>query len=137
LYDGVEVTAYYDSLLAKVTAWGPDRENARLRLQRALKEFKVVGVATNIPYLQQILDSPDFILGNVDTSFLDSHKLTPLEPDVNAHSIVAIAAGLINNQEKAQKRFTNPDGMQQRPNKWREAQGAFKERSMGRWIRNI
>jgi acetyl-CoA carboxylase biotin carboxylase subunit len=137
LYDGVEVTAYYDSLLAKVTAWGPDRENARLRLQRALKEFKVIGVATNIPYLQQILDSPDFILGNVDTSFLDSHKLTPLEPDVNAHSIVAIAAGLIRNQEKAQKRFTNPDGMQQRPNKWREAQGAFKERSMGRWIRNI
>ena len=137
LYDGIEITAYYDSLLAKVTAWGPDRENARLRLQRALKEFKVVGVSTNIPYLQQILDSPDFILGNVNTGFLDSHEVSPIEPDVNTHAIIGIAAGLMKNQEVLQNRSINSNEMNSRPSRWREAQGPFKERTMGRWIRNI
>jgi pyruvate carboxylase len=75
LYDGVEVTPYYDSLLAKVTAWGRNREGARARMKRALSEFRVVGVATNIPYIQQILDLPDFVSGTVDTGFLDRHQV--------------------------------------------------------------
>ena len=75
LYDGIEVTPYYDSLLAKVTAWGRNREGARTRMKRALAEFRVVGVATNIPYLQQILDLPDFIDGRIDTGFLDRHEV--------------------------------------------------------------
>ena len=77
LYDGIEVSPYYDSLLAKVTAWGRNREGARTRMKRALAEFRVVGVATNIPYLQQILDHPDFIAGRIDTGFLDRHHCWP------------------------------------------------------------
>jgi acetyl-CoA carboxylase biotin carboxylase subunit len=80
LYDGMEVTPYYDSLLAKVTAWGRTREGARGRMKRALAEFRVVGVATNIPYLAQILDIPDFIAGDVDTGFLDRHTVEAEEP---------------------------------------------------------
>ncbi len=76
LYDGIEVTPYYDSLLAKVTAWGRSREGARARMRRALAEFRVVGVATNIPYLQEILEMPDFIEGKIDTGFLDRHVVS-------------------------------------------------------------
>jgi len=79
LYDGMEVTPYYDSLLAKVTAWGRTREGARTRMKRALAEFRVVGVATNIPYLLEIIDLPDFIAGNMDTGFLDRHQVSASE----------------------------------------------------------
>ncbi len=80
LYDGMEVTPYYDSLLAKVTAWGRNREGARSRMKRALAEFRIEGVATNIPYLSQILDIPDFISGTIDTGFLDRHAVVAEEP---------------------------------------------------------
>lgn len=80
LYDGIEVTPYYDSLLAKVTAWGRNREGALERMKRALAEFRVVGVATNIPYLQQILEMPDFVEGKFDTGFLDRYRISAQEP---------------------------------------------------------
>ncbi|HMO97411.1 MAG TPA: biotin carboxylase N-terminal domain-containing protein, partial [Tepidiformaceae bacterium] len=94
LYDGVEVTPYYDSLLAKVTAWGRNREGARTRMKRALAEFRVVGVATNIPYLQQILDHPDFIAGDVDTGFLDRNQVLA-EEDFEEHQRRAEIAALL------------------------------------------
>ena len=95
LYDGVEVTPYYDSLLAKVTAWGRNREGARTRMKRALAEFRVVGVATNIPYLQQILDHPDFISGDVDTGFLDRHQVFAEEPLAEQRELAEMAALLL------------------------------------------
>lgn len=92
LYDGIEVSPYYDSLLAKVTAWGRYREGARTRMKRALAEFRVVGVATNIPYLQQILDHPDFISGRIDTGFLDRHQMLAEEHLDQQQSLAEIAA---------------------------------------------
>jgi len=94
LYDGVEVTPYYDSLLAKVTAWGRNREGARTRMQRALAEFRVVGVATNIPYLSQILDHPDFIAGDVDTGFLDRNQVL-VEEDLDEQERMTEIAALL------------------------------------------
>lgn len=95
LYDGIEVTPYYDSLLAKVTAWGRNREGARQRMKRALAEFRVVGVATNIPYLQQILDHPDFISGAIDTGFLDRNQVLAEEQFEEQRRAAEIAALLL------------------------------------------
>ncbi len=95
LYDGIEVTPYYDSLLAKVTAWGRNREGARQRMKRALAEFRVVGVATNIPYLQQILDHPDFISGTIDTGFLDRNQVLAEEQFEEQRRAAEIAALLL------------------------------------------
>jgi acetyl-CoA carboxylase biotin carboxylase subunit len=94
LYDGIEITPYYDSLLAKVTAWGRNREGARTRMKRALTEFRVEGVATNIPYLLQILDTPAFIAGDIDTSFLDRYQVQPAEP-VEEQRLAAEVAALL------------------------------------------
>ena len=63
LYDGFEVTHYYDSLVAKVTAWGRDRDEAIRRMRRALTEFKIVGVETNLQFHMQVLDNPYFQAG--------------------------------------------------------------------------
>jgi acetyl-CoA carboxylase biotin carboxylase subunit len=70
-YEGWTVPIDYDPLLAKIIGYGSDRQQAIMRLQRALYEYFVAGIKTNISLFQRILDDPDFQAGNVDTGYLD------------------------------------------------------------------
>jgi acetyl-CoA carboxylase biotin carboxylase subunit len=69
------VTPFYDSLLAKVIVWAPDRDQAIARMQRALAEFRVEGpgVCTTIPFHQRVLAHPAFLAGDVATDFVERH----------------------------------------------------------------
>jgi acetyl-CoA carboxylase biotin carboxylase subunit len=71
---GDEVTTYYDPLLAKIVAWGEDRETALERLRQALAETAVEGVKGNLPLLSRIVDAPEFAESRYDASFLDNPK---------------------------------------------------------------
>ena len=73
IYTGAEVSAHFDSLLTKLTCRGTDLPAAIGRARRAVAEFRVRGVATNIGFLQALLDDPDFRAGRVTTSFIDGH----------------------------------------------------------------
>ena len=68
---GAEVSAHFDSMLVKLTCRGRDLTTAVARARRALAEFRIRGVSTNIPFLQAVLDDPDFVAGKVTTSFID------------------------------------------------------------------
>src|SRR5271170_3391515 len=70
-YAGAVLAAYYDSLLVKVTAWGAKLPEACQRMDRALREFRIRGVKTNIPFLENVVNHPRFRAGEVTTSFLD------------------------------------------------------------------
>jgi pyruvate carboxylase len=70
-YAGSVITPFYDSLLEKVTVWAPEFDEARARMLRALREFRVRGVATNVAFLDGLLSHPDFIAGTMTTRFLD------------------------------------------------------------------
>ncbi len=70
-YSGAVLAAYYDSLLVKVTAWGRDLTEACQRMDRSLREFRIRGVKTNIPFLENVVNHPRFRAGEVTTSFLD------------------------------------------------------------------
>ncbi|GAC1441089.1 MAG: pyruvate carboxylase [Vulcanimicrobiaceae bacterium] len=72
-YAGAVVTPFYDSLLEKVTVWAPDFSETRLRMLRALREFRIRGVTTNVPFLDALLEHPDFVDGSVTTRFLDEN----------------------------------------------------------------
>src|SRR5579862_6220309 len=72
-YSGAIITPFYDSLLVKVTAWGREFDQACKRMDRALREFRVRGVKTNIPFLENVVNNPQFQAGDVTTSFLDEH----------------------------------------------------------------
>ncbi len=72
LEDGVEVTPYYDSLIAKLVVWAESREEAAVRMSRALKEFMVVGVRTTIPLHIQLINSDNFKEADFDTTFLET-----------------------------------------------------------------
>jgi acetyl/propionyl-CoA carboxylase alpha subunit len=62
--EGLEISAYYDSMLAKLVAWGPDRQASIGRMLRALESFPVMGVTTNIPFLIRAISQPDFRSGD-------------------------------------------------------------------------
>jgi pyruvate carboxylase len=77
-FAGTEISAHFDSLLVKLTCRGRDFRTAVGRARRAVAEFRIRGVATNIPFLQAVLDDPDFREGRVTTSFIEQrpHLLT-------------------------------------------------------------
>ena len=78
--DGI-IPPYYDSLVAKLIAWGHDRTEAMARMRRALDMFVVEGIYTSIPLHQTILADPEFIAGRLDTGFLAGMKERQGRPD--------------------------------------------------------
>ncbi|OBF91411.1 pyruvate carboxylase [Mycobacterium sp. 852002-51163_SCH5372311] len=68
---GAEISAHFDSMLVKLTCRGRDFPTAVSRARRAIAEFRIRGVSTNIPFLQAVLDDPDFQAGRITTSFID------------------------------------------------------------------
>jgi pyruvate carboxylase len=72
-FSGAVITPFFDSLLVKVTASGRTFGEATARLDRALREFRVRGVKTNIPFIENLLNSPQFLAGEATTTFIDSN----------------------------------------------------------------
>src|SRR5215472_6307762 len=70
-YGGAVITPFYDSLLVKVTAWGREFRHACQRMDRALREFRIRGVKTNIPFLENVVNHAQFQAGQATTSFID------------------------------------------------------------------
>ena len=97
---GTEVSPHFDSMLAKVTCRGRDLDTAIRRAHRAVSEFRIRGVATNIPFLLNLLDSPDFRSGDVSTHFIDEHpELTRINPPKDrASKVLAWLADVTVNQ---------------------------------------
>ncbi|MGE0799303.1 MAG: pyruvate carboxylase [Lautropia sp.] len=71
-YSGAVITPYYDSLLVKVTAWAPTAREAIRRMDRALREFRIRGLATNLQFVENVINHPDFVAGRVTTRFIDT-----------------------------------------------------------------
>ena len=71
-YGGAVITPYYDSLLVKVTAWAPSAREAIARMDRALREFRVRGVATNLQFLENVINHPAFAAGELTTRFIEN-----------------------------------------------------------------
>ena len=71
VYTDYEIPAYYDSLIGKVIVWGRDRPTAIRRMKRALRECAITGVPTTLGFHQKILDSPEFLSGEVYTNFVE------------------------------------------------------------------
>jgi pyruvate carboxylase len=72
-YTGAEVSGYFDSMLAKLTCRGRSFDKAVEKARRAVAEFRIRGVATNIAFLQALLDDPDFAAGRLTTAFIETH----------------------------------------------------------------
>jgi len=71
-YSGAVITPYYDSLLVKVTAWAPTAQEAIRRMDRGLREFRIRGVSTNLQFVENVINHPDFAAATVTTRFIDT-----------------------------------------------------------------
>ncbi|AXM88015.1 pyruvate carboxylase [Anoxybacillus ayderensis] len=71
-FQGAVITPYYDSLLVKVTTWALTFEQAAAKMLRNLREFRIRGIKTNIPFLENVVQHPKFLTGEYDTSFIDT-----------------------------------------------------------------
>ncbi len=122
LYQGMQVTTDYDSLLAKVIAWGETRSQAVQRLGRALREFQIGGVATDLAFLQRILASEPFLAGEVTTTFLDDFDPQPAEQGHELARDIAVAAAYLAHQQRAGRKPAAGAGVASvwRATAWRE-----------------
>jgi acetyl/propionyl-CoA carboxylase alpha subunit len=91
VYAGFTITPHYDSLISKLICWGETRGEAILRMRRALDEFRILGVRTNIPFHQKLLASTRFMAGQFDTRFVEE-RFKFEEDDEEQESLEIIAA---------------------------------------------
>jgi pyruvate carboxylase len=108
VFVGAEIGAHFDSMLVKVTCRGSDFETAVRRSRRVLAEFRIRGVATNIPFLQSLLDEPDFVAGRLSTSFIEKHPglLTSRKPADRGTKLLTYLAEVTVNKPYGPRRAT-------------------------------
>jgi pyruvate carboxylase len=114
-FSGATVTPFYDSLLVKVTTWGPRFADAARRMERGLSEFRVRGVKTNIPFLINLVTHPKFIAGGFTTHFIDeTPELFDLTPrrDRASKLFAYLAEVIVNGHPLAERR---PDTVRRQP----------------------
>jgi acetyl-CoA carboxylase, biotin carboxylase subunit len=102
IYAGYEVTPYYDSMIGKLIVWGANRPQALRRLSRALDEYRIMGLRTNIPFHQKLIDSHHFISGKFDTGFIEQYYRPEVDENKLDPEAAAIIATLVAHQERQQ-----------------------------------
>jgi pyruvate carboxylase len=110
-HTGAEVSAHFDSMLVKLTCYGHDFPNAVRRARRAIAEFRIRGVSTNLPFLAAVLNDPDFRAGRVTTSFIDERPelLTARQPqDRGTRLLTYLAETTVNRPNGPRPKVVEP-----------------------------
>jgi acetyl-CoA carboxylase biotin carboxylase subunit len=127
VYSGFEISPYYDALISKLIVHEDTRENTIARMKRALEEYRVIGIRTNIPFHQALLENPDFLAGKFNTQFIQDGRLPsrPEDEEKNLPTIAALAAVLATHRRTQQTAVVMQRGKRDTSNwKW-----------VGRWER--
>ncbi|HET6614331.1 MAG TPA: acetyl-CoA carboxylase biotin carboxylase subunit [Dehalococcoidia bacterium] len=144
IFAGIEIPYFYDPMLAKLICWGATRTHAIERVKRALHEYVILGVQTNIPFHLQLLDDPRFVAGEVHTGFLDS-EFKMEEPAANGDADrVALLVAAVMSHERRSRNGAQPAVLKGPADGWRDAghgrlieQRASMNQTGARWRRSI
>jgi acetyl-CoA carboxylase, biotin carboxylase subunit len=124
VYEGWTVPLDYDPMLSKLIAFGADRSAAIARMRRALDEYFVGGIKTNLPLFRRILGHPDFLAARLDTGFLDrllADKPQPDSIDGSLEQIAALAAALFTANTSRSNGNHSKDAKRDRASAWKSA----------------
>lgn len=105
VYEGAEVSIYYDPMISKLAVHGRDRAEAIDRMRRALREYEVGGIKTTLPFFREVMEDEEFISGNLDTGFIprfnERHKKAETPQDIADAAIVAAALAMSSSKPAA------------------------------------
>ncbi|MCK5572259.1 MAG: acetyl-CoA carboxylase biotin carboxylase subunit, partial [Bacteroidetes bacterium] len=90
--EGGEISVYYDSMVSKLIVWASTRPSAIERMKRALREYTILGVKSNIPLLLYVMEHPKFAEGDFSTHFLSEHYTPGLLNETRPDNLTAVAA---------------------------------------------
>ena len=133
-YAGAVITRHYDSLLEKITVWAPSRAGAIGRMRRALREFRIRGVATNIAFLERLVGDEAFRDGRVTTRFIDDNPALlsfPRPRDRASRLLRYVAEITVNGHPEVEGRPTPPAHAQTPRPPRRQPAGRSPDRSRG------
>jgi len=122
VYPGYTVPTVYDPMISKLSVWAPSRAEAIARMRRALAEYVVKGITTNIRYLRAVLAHPEFVEGNSDTGFLPRAHSALLGRHDHALGEVALLAAVVDAYQRDARRLrslTPVSGQGSGPSPWR------------------
>lgn len=121
VYEGWSVPLEYDPLLSKLAVWGNDRPEAIARMRRALGEYNVSGIQTNIPFFRHVLDHADFIAGRIDTTFIDRVLTGGWVGDIESVDPEAESAAMLAAALHASRKGSSQPSPVTRGSKWKTA----------------
>ncbi len=125
-YEGAEISSYYDPLISKLCVWAPTRAQAVERMRRALSEYVVTGIRTNLSFHLALMNEPEFAAGRYDTGFIGRHEGTLLtagstEGAADALALGAAIAQALRDDDAAKRAAPVPAAAAQGPSPWRLA----------------
>ena len=117
-----EISIYYDPMIAKLICWDRDRSNAICRMNRALDEFQIAGITTNKKFLNYILNTDEFAIGNYDINFIDNLNYTSLLSDKSSknNDEYEIAASVLAALKKSNRKSSIKKSASESSNTWWE-----------------
>ncbi len=119
--EGFQVSLFYDPLLAKLIVYGPDRDAAVHRMERALAELRVVGIETSAPFHRRVMTEPDFRAGALDIRYLERHpELTDGGADEAVERLAALTAALLAEEQRQRSSVRRIDGRVVERSGWRD-----------------
>ncbi|PPA72176.1 pyruvate carboxylase [Jeotgalibacillus proteolyticus] len=147
-YQGAEISAHYDSLLVKVSTWALTFEQAAAKMVRNLQEFRIRGIKTNIPFLENVVKHENFLTGDYNTSFIDSTPelfFFPKRKDRGTKMLSYIGNVTINGfpgvEKRAKPEFQKPripkvNLLEAPPNGTRQILDAEGAEGLVKWVKN-
>jgi acetyl-CoA carboxylase biotin carboxylase subunit len=120
LYEGIEISLYYDPLIAKLLTWGNDRKEATERMKRALSEYRISGVATTILFHLKVMENKKYQKGEISTHFIEEEieKAKVSEDSEKVYEAVAVFSALLDYQEKKETK-TSISKPKSKENPWK------------------
>ena len=97
MYEGAEVSIYYDPMISKFAVYGKDRDQAIERMRRALMEYQIGGIKTTLGFFREVMDDPEFVAGRLDTGFIAGFNERRKEQngDPTEQDLAIVAAAIV------------------------------------------
>jgi len=106
---GDEVSVYYDPMIAKLVVWDKDRTSALRRLRQNLQDYQVVGLSTNIAFLDKVTEHPAFVAADIETNFIQRYKDDLLPATQPAIPTTTIALAVLSELLRDRQRYSSGD----------------------------